>query len=143
MAAASLTGAAASGGAMFAVAAISSIFAGFSPVNLLDATIASLAFAFVTFLAAFASAAAIGVPTFIALENAKYRKAWPYFALALLVESAVVTLGLGRFPTFDEPILLAYFLPGLLIAGLFIRRMRPHWRAAERAESEFALRLIH
>lgn len=101
----------------------------FGPALVLETVVAAAVFAGVVFLAAFAAAVAIGVPLFVWLEKAHYRRAWPYFAAALMVQFAAVGLAFGGVPT--EPRQLACLLPGLLFALLFSRRIGPVWRAAQ------------
>lgn len=89
---------------------------------------------FLIFLAAFISNVAIITPMFLAFERSKFRKAWPYFAAAIAIASVVLGLLKSRIDFFmaltwrDIAVVIA---PALIIAAVFVRRMRPFWRAAE------------
>lgn len=114
----------------------------FSPMGVMNALIASASFFALFFLAGFATAAAIGIPLYRALEKAKVRKGWPYFLVGFLVSLGVLTI-LGAAPSAASPARALYLLPGLAAAFLFVRRMRPLWSAAERAETSPAVLKLH
>lgn len=93
----------------------------------------AISFVFLFFLAGFAAALAIGIPLFKSLERAKIRKVWPY-ALAAFAVSLGVLAAAGLAPSFEAPARALYLAPGLAAAHLFARKMRPFWRAADRAD---------
>ncbi len=95
----------------------------------------AILFAAFFFLAGFAASVAVGIPMFRALEKAKLRKAWPY-CLAAFAVSFLILIAAGAPPSFEAPHRILFLLPGLAAALLFVRRMRPFWEAAARAEKE-------
>ena len=112
----------------------------------LSAVYGGVAFACISFLVGFFAAVAIGLPLFLALERAKLRKTWPYVVAGFFIESFVAVALAGGTLTFSDLGADGWwlvFLPGVLAAILFGRRMRPVWRAAEKAESAPPLYRIH
>lgn len=107
-----------------------------------SAVIGAAAFAFYFFLAGFAASLAIGIPLFMALEKQKLRKVWPY-VLAALVITIVILGAAGAAPSFEAPWRALFCVPSVAAAMLFGRKMRPLWRAAERAESSPAIVRLH
>lgn len=94
---------------------------------------------FLIFLVGFFSSVAIGAPLFIALEKRKRRNMWPYLAAALAVAVASFIIASGGLPAggdFRLTPIAATFFPAIVIALTFARLMKPHWRAAARAEAE-------
>lgn len=95
----------------------------------------ALRLAMLVFLIGFGAAVAVGVPLFQFLERIRMRRAWPYALAALAVEYAAFWVVVGRHPFGEPPATFLFFAPGLLIAWLFVRRIRPVWRAAEHVET--------
>lgn len=144
MVAAVLAGTALSGTGRFILVNIAALFGGaLSGYTLVESVIDSLWFACLIFLIGFGASVAVCVPLFMALERVKYRTAWPYFAVALLLELAAYTLMAGGVPVIATPATLLYLLPGVIIAYFFIRNIRPLWRAAKRAETAPAVVRSH
>lgn len=106
---------------------------GLSPGAIGLAILSAATFTLLFFFSAFAGAVAVGVPLFLQLEKRKVRAAWPYAVAAFLVGLAVLAAA-GMAPGFEAPWRAAYLVPGVAAALLFARKMRPFWRAAERAE---------
>ncbi len=132
MVAASIAGAAISGTVAFIASIAASIVgAGFGLASLVEISIRTLIYAFVAFLIAFGSSVVVGAPLFLALDEAKVRKGWPWFVAAPAIGYAAYVLISGRV-MIEATAVLQYMVPGLLIACLFVRRMQPLWRAAER-----------
>lgn len=129
-----LSVAAATGAAHFAfgliwrASAVGVSFSGF-----IAALIGALTYAGFFFIAGFGISVALGVPLFRALEKAKYRKAWPYIA-ASFVAGFVLLAFAGKAPSVEAPARIIHLLPGVAVAALFARNMRPLWRAADRAD---------
>lgn len=133
-----LTVAAVAGAAHFLLGVATRLAGGaFSIAGVGGALFGAISFVFLFFLAGFAAALAIGIPLFKSLEGAKIRAAWPY-ALAAFVVSLGVLAAAGLAPSFDAPARALYFAPGLAAALLFARKMRPFWRAADRADEASA-----
>ncbi len=96
----------------------------------------SVLIAVLIFLIGFLSGVLLIAPLFRALERAKRRSVWPYVAAALIIAGLALALvsnvraahPVG--PGVAAPVLTA----SVVIAVLFARRMRPLWRAAEKAE---------
>jgi hypothetical protein len=107
-----------------------------------NAAFGAVSYACLFFLAGFATAAAVGIPLFKFLEQAKLRKAWPY-ALAAFSVSFLILAAIGLAPSFEAPARALYLAPGVAAAVDFGRKMRPFWRAAERAESSPAIVRLH
>ncbi len=95
---------------------------------------AAVGFAFIFFLAGFATSLAVGIPLFRALEKAKIRKIWPY-ALAAFAVGLIVLIAAGAAPSFEAPARALYLVPGIAAAVLFGRKMRSFWIAADRADA--------
>ena len=133
-----LFGAAISAGVYLVALTAMDVFAlKFSISSILSAAFSAVYYAFIVFLAGFLSAIVVGIPLFELLEKRKLRKAWPYFIAAVVVEVLFYALVTGEAPVFaDLPVVttVSVLLPGVVIAALFARRMRPLWRQAEKAE---------
>jgi hypothetical protein len=139
-----LTTALVSGAAAFLLeGATTLVRAGLSISVLARAALVGIAVLATVFLSGFFASVAVGAPLFLALEKARMRKSWPYMVGALAVAFVTIWLVVGFPFDPDAPHRLLYFLPALLIAGLFARGMRPRWRAAERAESQRTLVTLH
>ncbi|GAB4520061.1 MAG: hypothetical protein Kow00133_06220 [Amphiplicatus sp.] len=135
MIAAVLMGAVLSGAALFALNNSFLLAKGAWSVGAFGGTVfGALRLAMLVFLIGFGAAVAVGVPLFQSLERIRMRRAWPYAFAALIVEYVALWIVIGRQPLGEPPATLLFFAPGLLIAWLFVRRIRPVWRAAERAE---------
>lgn len=137
-----LIAAAISAGAVLLVAAGEHIMMG-RPVLAAagGAFFAALRFGAVAFIVGFFAAVSIGLPLHRALERAKIRSVWPYVAMGLLLELIAAGFALKRTPVLDDFLAIEnapLLLPGVLAALLFGRRMRPLWKAAERAEESSA-----
>lgn len=134
-----LAGAGAGGAMTFLVRLAAGVLQDFSFTVLLSVFLETLMTAFLIFLIGFISCVLLGAPLFRLLEKRKQRAPWPYLAAALAV-SVVVLLAASRGLPGPEDIhietLTAIFAPAIIIALTFSRQMRPHWRAAERAEAE-------
>lgn len=98
------------------------------------ALLGAATFALLFFFAAFGASVAVGVPLYLQLERMKLRAAWPYALAAALVSIAILA-AVGAAPAFEAPWRALYVAPGVIAALLFARKMRPFWRAAERAEA--------
>lgn len=98
-----------------------------------NAAFGAVSYACLFFLAGFATAAAVGIPLFKFLEQAKLRKAWPY-ALAAFMVSFLILAAIGLAPSFEAPARALYLAPGVAAAVDFSRKMRPFWRAADEAD---------
>ena len=134
-----LTGAAASGVLLFAVNNAFSIAKGsWTFGTFASIAMGSLYFVFLAFLAGFLTAVVVAMPLFLGLEKLKVRKIWPYAAAAAGVGFVALWIVGGQIP-FERPAELVLLLPGILMAVLFGLRMRPIWRAVERAESQPAI----
>jgi hypothetical protein len=142
-----LIAAAVSGAALFLLNAFFLIAKGAGSVSgVLSLGFNAVYFTFIAFLIGFLAAVVVGLPLFLALEKMKLRKVWPYVVAAILIEYAALSVRQGRVLMIDDLALPAgavFFLPGILAAYLFGRRMRPIWRAAERAESQPAVYRVH
>ncbi|MEZ5921563.1 MAG: hypothetical protein R3C60_09465 [Parvularculaceae bacterium] len=95
----------------------------------------AIAFACVFFLAGFAVSAVIGIPLFRFLENRKQRVGWPFVVSAFIAGLALLA-ALGRAPSFEAPLRILFLVPPVAAAMLFVRKMRPFWRAMERDEAK-------
>lgn len=131
-----LIGAAASGAVLFAVNNALAVAKGsWTLATLASTAMGSIYFIFLAFLAGFLAAVLVAMPLFLLLERLKMRKIWPYAAAAAAVSYAALWVVEGHVP-FERPAEIAFLFPGVLMALLFGRRMRPIWRAVERAESQ-------
>ena len=99
-----------------------------------SAALGAATFALLFFFAAFGASVAVGVPLYLQLEKMKLRAAWPY-ALAAALVSLLILAAVGAAPAFEAPWRALYVAPGVIAALLFARKMRPFWRAAERADA--------
>ncbi len=136
-----IAGAAAGAAMTFLVRLVVGVVSDFSFSALLSVFLETLMTGFLIFLIGFISSVAVGAPLFRLLEKRKQRSLWPYLFAALAV--AVVAFlaasrGLPGPENFRIEALTAIFAPAAIIAVIFSRQMRPHWRAAERAEAETA-----
>jgi uncharacterized membrane protein HdeD (DUF308 family) len=96
---------------------------------------------FLIFLVGFFASVAVGAPLFIALEKRKRRNMWPYLAAAIGVAIASFLFANGGLPgpgAGDLVTVVSIFVPAIVIALTFARLMKPHWRAAERADARSA-----
>jgi len=137
-----LTGAAA-GSAILLVVELGAMFAaaGFSFPSLLNLFMMLLQFSFTIFLIAFISSIVIVAPLSLMLERVQYRKAWPYYAVALAIVSGALVLIKGRI---DFVGVLTMRDVALFIA-VFVRRMKQYRRAAadEEARAPDNMRRLH
>lgn len=114
--------------------------------SLLSITLDAIYFSFLAFLIGFFASVIVGLPLFLGLEKIKLRSAWPYVGVAVLIEYAIYSIRQGGVLMLDDlalPLGAVLFLPGVLAAVLFGRRMKPLWLAAERAEKAPAIRVAH
>jgi len=107
-----------------------------------------LQFSFTIFLVAFISSIVIVAPLSLMLERVQYRKAWPFFAVALAIVSGALVLIKGRIDfagvlTMRDVAL--FITPALIIAAVFVRRMKQYWRVAayEKARALENARRLH
>lgn len=137
-----LVAAAVSGGIVFVIAGGEAIVSGRQIVPaLFGAFYSAMVFSFVAFLIGFFSSVAVGLPLFLALENAKVRKIWPYVVAGAAIELVAAGFVLKRIPLVEDFLSLDHaplLLPGILAAAIFGRRMRPVWKAAEREAAPFS-----
>lgn len=141
-----LIGAGVSAAALFVVNnAVSLAKGGWGLAVLLSTAMSAVWFAFVAFLVGFGAVVVVGVPLFLALEKIPYRRLWPYLAAAVVLQYAAHALIFGPPPLVETPAAFLIFAPGLLIAGLFWRRIQPLWRAGrmENDAPKPPLRLVH
>ena len=131
---------AASGGAMTLVVKLARVFfSDFSFAALLAVFLDTLLVSFLIFLVGFFASVAVGAPLFMFLEKRKRRTLWPYLAAALAAAITVLFFAAGGFPSaVGIEAVTAIFAPAIVIALIFARLMKPHWRAAEQAEAEAA-----
>ena len=131
---------AASGGAMtLAVKLVRVILTDRSFSALLAVVLDTLLVSFLIFLVGFFASVAVGAPLFMFLEKRKRRTLWPYLAAALAAAITVLFFTAGGFPSaVGIEAVTAIFAPAVVIALIFARLMKPHWRAAEKAEAEAA-----
>ncbi|MEQ8176947.1 MAG: hypothetical protein RIC52_00015 [Amphiplicatus sp.] len=141
-----LIGAGVSAAALFVVNnAVSLAKGGWSLAIFLATGLDAVWFAFVVFLVGFGAVVAVGVPLFLALEKVPYRRLWPYILAAVILQYAAHALIFGPPPLFEKPATFLIFAPGLLMAGLFWRRIQPLWRAGkmENEAPKPPLRIVH
>lgn len=134
-----LAGAGAGGAMTFIVKLAGVLFPDFSFGALLTAVLETLLTAFLIFLTGFIACVALGAPLFRLLEKRKQRSLWPYLVAALAMAVVVFIISARGLPGPEDlgiETLTAIFAPAIVIALIFSRQMRPHWRAAERAERE-------
>ncbi|WP_428408528.1 hypothetical protein [Hyphococcus sp.] len=127
------------GGALTLLFAAAELLNGFSLTLLVSALLEGLFVSILIFLVGFGASVAFGAPLFAALEKRKRRNLWPYLGAAMGVAVAVLVLFTIGFPSVSAAsvrTLAVIFLPPLIVSLVFVRRMTPHWRAAEKAESE-------
>jgi len=133
------TGAAAGGALTFLLALARSLLGGFFLSGLVSQLLESLLVSILIFLAGFVASVVFGAPLFAALEKRKRRNVWPYLGAASGVAIAVFVLLAISVPgaaSFSLDTIAAIFAPALVIAIVFSHGMKPHWRAAEKAEAE-------
>ncbi|MFC2953813.1 hypothetical protein ACFOOP_17880 [Marinicaulis aureus] len=133
------TGAAAGGALTFLLALARSLFGGFFLSGVVSQLLESLLVSILIFLAGFVASVIFGAPLFAALEKRKRRNVWPYLGAASGVAIAVFVLLAISVPgaaSFSLDTIAAIFAPALVIAIVFAQGMKPHWRAAEKAEAE-------
>ncbi len=136
-----LAGAGAGGVMTLLVTLAGVLVADFSFAALLAAVLGALLVSFMIFLVGFFASVALGAPLFKLLEKRKQRAPWPYLIAALAMAVVATMVSARGIPGPDDlhiETLTAIFAPAVLIAFIFARNMRPHWRAAERAEREAA-----
>lgn len=92
--------------------------------------------AFLVFLIGFLSGVLVIAPLFRAMERMKRRSVWPYVAAFLVIAAAALALASGFRGPVGPNVAAPVIISSIVIAVLFARRMRPLWRAAERAELE-------
>ena len=144
MVAAVLIGAGVSGAALFLMNEFFSLMKiGFSLGALVSIAMNAIWAAFLIFLGGFAAAVVFGVPLFLSLERAKYRRTWPFFVAAIAAHLIALALISGGVPAIETPAALLFFTPGLLVAFLFARRIAPLWEASRRAETNRTLYRVH
>ena len=134
-----LAGAGAGGAMTFVVKLAGVLFPDFSFAALLTAVLETLLTTFLIFLTGFISCVALGAPLFRLLEKRKQRTVWPYLTAAFAISVVVLIVSARGLPGPADlriETLTAIFAPAIVIALIFSRQMRPHWRAAERAERE-------
>lgn len=113
--------------------------AGVSFSGLVAVFLETLLVSFLIFLVGFFSSVVIGAPLFMALEKRKRRNMWPYLGAALAVAIVSFIIASGGLPArtgFSFATMASTIVPAIVMALTFARLMRPHWRAAERAEAE-------
>lgn len=138
-----LIGAAASGVVLFVVNnAFSAAKGAWTFATFASIAMGTIYFVFLAFLAGFLAAVVVAMPLFLVLEKLKVRKVWPYALAAAAVGFAALWVVQGRVP-FDQPAEIVFLLPGVLMALLFGRRMRPIWRAATSAEMQPTIYRVH
>ena len=106
----------------------------------------AMRFSFISFLAGFFAVVCVGLPLHVTLEKMKLRKVWPYVVAGVAIERVAAWFVLRRLPLatdFATPENFPLLLPGVIAALIFGRRMKPHWEAAERAESAPAVTRLH
>ena len=134
-----LTGAFFGGAMLLALNVFRMVFGGLTFELMLSVLLETIFAAILIFVVGFFSSVAIGAPLFSALEKRKRRNLWPYLLASLAVAIVVFAFNAGGLPTvgdFEVETLLVIFAPAIIIALTFARLMRPHWRAAEKAEAE-------
>lgn len=135
-----LTGAAIGGAAIFVVTLVGVILGGGLSIPIFVAIILRAVFvSFLIFLTGFIASAVVVAPMFMALEKRKQRNVWPYLMAAIVLAILVLLLtnnGLGGIADANPEVLVTIIAPAIIIALIFGRRMRPHWRAAEQRETE-------
>lgn len=114
-------------------------FGGFSIGLVLLAALEAVLTSFLIFLTGFLSGALLIYPLFRWLEKKKRRSAWHYLAAAFAI-SLLIFAFLEKGPMYMQQsyleALVSIFFPAMIIALVFVRRMQPFWRTAERAERE-------
>lgn len=137
-----LSGALVGGGMRFIIGVASAIFgATLSFSTLLSVLLNTMLVSFLIFLIGFFASVIVGAPLFAALENAKRRSLWPYLGASLAVALIVFSLMQGGLPVMsdlDASSAISIFLPAVIIAVVFVRRMQSYWRAAKQAEQNIA-----
>lgn len=134
-----LTGAAIGGALAFGFNLFGLVSGGFIFAGLLSAMLDAFLVAFVVFLTGFGASVAIGAPLFMFLEKRKRRTVWPYLAAALGVAIFAMFFKNASLPdTEGWRGAVLVFTPAVIIALTFGRLMRPHWKAAEKAEADAA-----
>ena len=134
-----LAGAGAGGLLTFLLKIATTVLPDFAFGVLLTAFLETLSTAFLIFLVGFMSCVLLGAPLFRLLEKRKQRVLWPYLAAALVVALVVVlAMSRGALGRLDIGLgtVTAVIAPAIVTALTFSHQMRPHWRAAERAERE-------
>ena len=112
---------------------------GLSFVGFVSSLLQALFVSILIFLSGFGASVIFGAPFFAALEKRKQRNVWPYLGAGLSVAIAAFVVLSVAFPSaggFTFKTIAAIFVPPVIVAGVFAKGMQPHWRAAEKAESE-------
>ncbi|WDI31807.1 hypothetical protein PUV54_01225 [Hyphococcus flavus] len=137
-----LAGAFAGGGLVFIIQFGAFVLSGGMTLSgFVNVFLETLLAGFLIFLVGFFSSVAIGAPLFMALEKRKRRNLWPYLAAAMGVALATIVFRAGGLPAQGDLTLMTLavvIVPALIIALTFARLMKPHWRAAEKAEQAAA-----
>ncbi|MEO1136296.1 MAG: hypothetical protein AAFW68_06750 [Pseudomonadota bacterium] len=136
-----LTGAAAGAVMTLAINLFGLMTRGFIMAGFLSAVLDAMLVGFLVFLVGFGASVAIGAPLFVVLEKRKRRNVWPYLAAAIGVAIGAYFFAASGLPATEEMgigAVAAIFAPAAIIAVMFARLMKPHWRAAEKAEREAA-----
>lgn len=116
-----------------------SLLGGVSFSGVIAALLETLLVSFLIFLVGFFSSIAVGAPLFMAMEKNKRRNIWPYLAAAMAIAVVAFAFSAGGLPVAGDltpRVVVAIFVPALVIALMFSRGMRPHWRAAQKAEEQ-------
>ena len=136
-----LTGAGVGGVLTFAIALGSVTISGALAASGIAAIfVKALLVTFLIFLAGFLSGVLIVAPLFRALEKAKRRSIWPYVAAFLAIAAAGLLLvsNMRGSASVGLDVAIPVMAASVVIAFVFARRIKPLWRAAERAEAETA-----
>lgn len=139
--AAVLAGAAIGGVLAFVWNLIDAFAAGQALAGALAASLTTgLLIAFLIFLIGFLSGVLVIAPLFRMFERTKRRSMWPYVVASLAIAAVALAFGSGLRgpPGVSLSVAVPVMISSLVIAVLFARRVRPLWRAAEKAEAEEA-----
>ena len=108
--------------------------------SLASALFSGVRFGAFVFLFGFILCVIIGLPLFRYLENEKIRLGWPYYVSGFIVQIALLTLlsvdSMGSAALGDLLRRVMVLVPAPLIVFFFIRRIKPLWRAAQKADGE-------
>ena len=97
---------------------------------------AALLTGFLVFLAGFLATVLFLAPLLKALEKDRRRQPWPYFAVSLLIAAVglVLVSALPWGNGMSAPVIASVILSAISIAGIYVRRMVPYWRARKEAD---------